>query len=87
MEFVHLLEKQLQHPITLIYVFDQSSGKYLENRKGWKLQYREEFYIIHGLQVAGGVRRYSIWEYTPVRVIDAEASSENYLVPEPLGFI
>lgn len=64
-EFVHLIESQLLHPIVLIYVFDQSSGKYLEGRKGWTLQFREEFCKIHGLQVAGGVRRYSIWKYVP----------------------
>jgi len=72
-EFVHLIEKQLSHPIILIYVFDQSSGNYLEGRKGWVLQHRDEFYRIHGLQVAGGVRRYSIWKYNP----NNDGSEEN----------
>ena len=85
-EFVNLVEKQLYHPIIMAYVFDQSSGKYLEGRKGWNLLYREEFYKIHGLQVAGGVRRYSIWRYTPV-ADDAEGSNSTYTEPIPISCI
>ena len=80
-EFIHLLEKQLFRPIILVYVFDQSSGKYLEGRKGWDLKYREEFYKIRGLQVAGGVRRYSIWSYTPVA---GQLDSDNSTSMEPI---
>ena len=64
-KFVKLLEEQLKHPITFIYLFDHTSGGYLENRPGWNLQYREEFFKIHGLQVVGATRRFSIWTYTP----------------------
>ena len=64
-EFIELLEKQLSHSITLIYLFDHSSGYYLENRAGWELQYREEFLKIKGIQVVSDVRRFSIWHYEP----------------------
>lgn len=74
LEFIDLLEKQMQHPITMVYPFDQYSQSIFEGRPGWTLQYREEFFKIYGLQVVGDVRRFSIWEYDPTR---KEAGDEN----------
>lgn len=64
-EFVELLETQLVHKITLIYLFDQVSGDILNNRQGWELQHRENIFKIKGLQVTAVTRRFSIWTYTP----------------------
>ena len=63
--FIHLLEEQLKHPITVVHPFDQSCVSIFENRPGWELRHREVFFKIHGLQVVGVPRRYSIWTYTP----------------------
>ena len=55
----------MSHPVTLIYLFDHVSGGHQEGRKGWTLQYREEFFRLRGLQVAGDVCRFSLWRYEP----------------------
>ena len=67
-DFIHLLEEQVKHPITVVHPFDQSCESIFENRPGWELQHREEFFKTHGLQVVGTPRRYSIWTYTPQKV-------------------
>lgn len=64
-KFIHLLEEQVKHSITVVHPFDQSCESIFENRPGWELQDRKEFFKIHGLQVVGVPRRYSIWKYTP----------------------
>lgn len=65
LEFISLIEQQAQHSITVIQPFDQSSESIFESRPGWNLQYREELFRSHGLQVVGTPKRYSIWAYTP----------------------
>lgn len=64
-EFIHLLEEQVKHPITVVHPFDQSCESIFENRPGWMLQYRKGYFKTHGLQIVRTPRRCSIWTYTP----------------------
>ena len=64
-KYIRFIERQMQHHITVVHPFDQSSKSIFENRPGWMLQCREEFFKIHGFQVAGTIRRFSIWRYVP----------------------
>ena len=64
-KFIRLIEQQMQHSITVIYPFDQSSSSIFENRPYWILQQREELFKIHGLKVVGTPKRFSVWTYTP----------------------
>lgn len=65
LQFITLLESQVKQKITFIYIFDQVNGFHLKNRPGWTLKYREQFFKIHGLQVAGCPQWFSIWKYDP----------------------
>ncbi len=65
MEFIELLESQLNHPITLVYWVDQQSGYLLRGRAGWTMLYREILYKVHGLRVANSPQGYSVWRYEP----------------------
>ena len=65
LEFLDHLESSLHHPITLIYWVDQQSGRLLEGRLGWTLQFRETLRTVHGLPIAGVPQSYSIWTYEP----------------------
>lgn len=67
--FLQLLEKQIHHEIKLICVFDYASDILLERRKGWKLNYRDSFFRVYGLQVVTDSITFSIWEYNPLMVI------------------
>ena len=64
-EYIEYLEQQMQHSITVIFPFDQSSRDIFEKRPGWVLQRREEFLKVCGLQVVNSTKRFSIWMYTP----------------------
>ena len=64
-KFIDHLEEHLTHSIQLIYLFDQESGGYLRNRKGWTLLQREVFFKINGFQVASCPQGCSLWEYAP----------------------
>ena len=65
-QFIDLLERHVKKKITFIYLFDQINVFHLNNRPGWTLKYREQFFKIHGLQVAGCPQWFSIWEYEPI---------------------
>lgn len=65
LKFVELLEEQLFHKISLIYLFDQESGDILDNRPGWELQHREHIFRIKSLQVVSRTRRFSVWTFDP----------------------
>ncbi len=64
-EFIGLMESQLTHSVTFIYIVDQESGHFLRNRPGWTMKYREKYFKIHGLRVALSPQWFSIWEYHP----------------------
>lgn len=64
-DFIHLLEKQVKHPITVVHPFEQSSGSVFENRSGWILQNSKVFLKTNRLQVVRTPRRCSVWIYTP----------------------
>lgn len=64
-EFIELVESQLDHPIQLIYWVDQQSGYLLKNRKGWTLVWRETIERIKGFKVAPYPQGCSLWKYTP----------------------
>ena len=65
LQFIEKLESGLNHPITLIYWVDQQSGYLLEDRPGWKKQFREKLSVIHGLKIGPVPQSYSIWTYDP----------------------
>ena len=50
LEFIELIESQLDHPIQLIYWVDQQSGYLLKDRKGWTLVWREKIERINGIK-------------------------------------
>lgn len=64
-EFLDKLESSLSHPITFIYWVDQQSGYMLNDRKGWKCQYKSKIDKLHGLKVHGTPQGFSVWTYTP----------------------
>lgn len=59
------LEAQLTHPISLYYLTDHYSVKYLKGRPGWKLLKRQSICRIYGLFVYTCPQWYSIWTYAP----------------------
>ena len=65
LEFIELIESQLDHPIQLIYWVDQQSGYLLKDRKGWTLVWREKIERINGFRVAPYPQGCSLWKYTP----------------------
>ena len=65
LEFIELIESQLDHPIQLIYWVDQQSGHLLKDRKGWTLVWREKIERINGFRVAPYPQGCSLWKYTP----------------------
>lgn len=67
LQFIEQLERELTHPITLIYWVDQQSSHMLKNRPGWKLLFREKLKTVYGLKYASVPQSYSIWTYDPVQ--------------------
>lgn len=65
LEFIELIESQLDHQIQLIYWVDQQSGHLLSNRKGWTLVWREIIDKIGGFKVVPGPQGCSLWRYNP----------------------
>ena len=65
--FVERLEGNVQHPVTLIYWYDQESGSLLKNRHGWKMIMREKVTRIHGIRIDRWPQSYSVWIYDPCR--------------------
>lgn len=63
--FVEQLEATLDHPITLVYWYDQQSGYLLKERAGWEMQMREKITRIHGIRIAPCPQSYSIWKFDP----------------------
>ncbi len=63
--FISKFEKEVRHPITLLYWVDQQSGAYLKGRPGWTMTHREVIYKIHGMMMAGSPQGFSAWTYVP----------------------
>ena len=74
--FVERLEGNVQHPVTLIYWYDQESGSLLKNRYGWKMIMREKVTRIHGIRIDTWPQSYSIWIYDPKKREDTDAGNE-----------
>lgn len=68
--FVEYLEKNLTHPITLIYWWDNESGHLLLDRPGWELRIRDKIRKIHGIRLTDHPQPYSIWIYDPRKKSD-----------------
>lgn len=64
-QFTEKLERELDHPIKLVYMSDTSSYKYLKSRKNWNLKHRGKVYKYKHLQLYSYPQSYSIWEYEP----------------------
>lgn len=64
-QFIEKLERELKHPVKLYYWYDQQSGNYLNDRKGWEMHKREKIFMSHGLFMFHNPQRYSIWTFTP----------------------
>lgn len=73
LRFIDTLESQMSHAVTLIYLYDQVNGYMLKSRPGWSMKYREVFFKIHGLKVAGSPQGFSIWEYDPNKADTSDA--------------
>ena len=65
MQFIMLLEQNLNHTVTFIYWVDQQSGFFLKNRSGWKMLYREMIFKLKGIQVAPVPQGFSVWTFNP----------------------
>ncbi len=74
--FVEQLEGTVQHPITLIYWYDQESGSMLKNRQGWKMVMRETVARIHGIRIDRWPQSYSVWIYDPKNREDMNVGNE-----------
>ena len=71
LQFIEKFEKDVRHPITLLYWVDQQSGGYLKNRPGWTMTHREKIFKIHGLMMAGTPQGFSVWRYEPTKEPEA----------------
>lgn len=58
-KFIARLEKQVPHPVRLVYLFDYYSG-YLDGRPGWQKLAAERF-----ARAGTDDAEYSIWQFTP----------------------
>ena len=65
LEFIELIESQLEHPIWLIYWVDQQSGYLLDHRPGWTMVWHDEIDKIYGFEVAECPQGCSLWRYEP----------------------
>lgn len=64
-QFVEKLENELSHPVTLVYMSDSHSFKYLDGRDSWSLKFRDKIFKYKFLQLYFYPQSYSIWEYKP----------------------
>ena len=71
LQFIEKFEKDVCHPITLLYWVDQQSGGYLKDRPGWTMTHREKIFKIHGLMMASCPQGFSVWKYEPTGEPDA----------------
>ncbi len=63
--FIDKLESEIKHPLTVYYWVDQQSGKYLNDRPGWKMEKRIVIYYHMGLPLVFWPQGFSKWSYTP----------------------
>ena len=63
-KFIVKLESIMKHPIKVYSWYDQACH-FLDDRKGWKLEKRNLFFVSHGLFMFPNPQRYSVWIYTP----------------------
>ena len=63
--FIEKLEAELRHPIRIFNWYDQISGNFMNDRKGWTLEKRGRIFRSHGLFIFPNPQRYSVWTFTP----------------------
>lgn len=65
LEYIEKMERELTHPITLVYFSDQRTRNLMKNRKNWTKTKQGKIYKKNGFNLSWVPQGYSIWSYTP----------------------